>query len=119
MLVYFLMLDGKEQIFKEKEKNIFKMFFFFLQRNYLNNTVDDIKNPKRVIPRSIVISLLISIIVYLLTFSSYFTVLSIYDILISEATAVTFAEQVFPPFLYILPIGVTMSCIGGKYFYSN
>jgi hypothetical protein len=32
----------------------------------------------------------------------------------SEATAVTFAERVFTPLLYIIPIGVTMSCVGGK-----
>jgi len=34
----------------------------------------------------------------------------------SEATAVSFAERVFPPLLYLIPIGVTMSCVGGKDF---
>jgi len=32
----------------------------------------------------------------------------------SDATAVSFAERVFPLLLYIIPIGVTMSCVGGK-----
>lgn len=72
------------------------------------------KDPKRILPRSIVISLLICITIYFLTFSSYFTALSAYDILMSEATAVSFAERVFPPLLYLIPIGVTMSCVGGK-----
>ena len=77
--------------------------------------IDDLKDPKRVLPRSIVISLLICIVIYFLTFSSYFTVLSAYDILLSEATAVSFAERVFSPLLYIIPVGVTMSCVGGKH----
>lgn len=88
---------------------------FSLFRNYLNNAIDDLKDPKRILPRSIVISLLICIFVYFLTFSSYFTALSPYEILMSEATAVTFAERVFPPLLYLIPIGVTMSCVGGKH----
>lgn len=85
----------------------------FFERNYLNNAIDDLKDPKRILPRSIIISLIISIVIYLLTFSSYFTSLSAYDIIMSEATAVSFAERVFPPLLYIIPIGVTMSCVGG------
>ncbi|CAF0820720.1 unnamed protein product [Rotaria sp. Silwood1] len=80
--------------------------------NYLNNAIEDLKDPKRILPRSIVISLLICIFVYFLTFSSYFTALSAYDILISDATAVSFAERVLPVLLYIIPIGVTMSCVG-------
>ncbi|CAF4058375.1 unnamed protein product [Rotaria sordida] len=43
---------------------------------------------------------------------SYFTALSAYDILISDATAVSFAECVLPFLLYIIPIGITMSCVG-------
>ena len=57
---------------------------------------------------------MICIFIYLLTFSSYFTALSAFDIIVSEATAVSFAERVFPPLLYIIPIGVTMSCVGGR-----
>ena len=84
----------------------------------MNNTIDDLKDPKRTLPRSIIISLLICVFVYFLTFSSYFTALSTYDMLMSDATAVSFAERVFPPLLYIIPIGVTMSCVGGKNFFS-
>ena len=40
---------------------------------------------------------MICIFIYFLTFSSYFTALSAYDIIMSEATAVSFAERVFPP----------------------
>jgi len=80
--------------------------------NYLNNAIDDLKDPKRILPRSIVISLLICIFIYLLTFSSYFTALSAFDIVTSDATAVSFAERVYPPLLYLIPIGVMMSCVG-------
>ena len=97
---------------KKSEKS--KFSFLFLNRNYLNNAIDDLKDPKRILPRSIIISLLICIFIYFITFSSYFTALSGYDILMSDATAVSFAERVFPPLLYIIPIGVTMSCVGGK-----
>ncbi|CAF2344011.1 unnamed protein product [Rotaria sp. Silwood2] len=78
----------------------------------LNNAIDDLKDPNRILPRSIVISLLICILIYFLTFSSYFTALSAYDILMSDATAVSFAERILPFLLYIVPIGVTMSCVG-------
>ena len=80
----------------------------------MNNAIDDLKDPKRILPRSIVISLLICIFIYLLTFSSYFTALSAFDIVTSDATAVSFAERVYPPLLYLIPIGVMMSCVGGK-----
>ena len=90
-----------------------RCFSFF--RNYLNNAIDDLKDPKRLLPRSIVVSLLLCIFIYLLMFSSYFTALSPYEILMSEATAVTFVERVYSPLLYVIPIGVTMSCVGGKF----
>lgn len=80
----------------------------------MNNAIDDLKDPKRILPRSIIISLLFCIIIYLLAFSSYFTALSPYDILLSDATAVSFAERIFPSLLYLIPIGVTMACLGGK-----
>ena len=94
--------------------NFWFNFQWFFSRNYLNNAIDDLKDPKRNLPRSVVISLLICIFIYFLTFSSYFTALSAYDILVSDATAVSFAERVFPPLLYLIPIGVTMSCVGGQ-----
>ena len=80
----------------------------------MNNAIDDLKDPKRILPRSIVISLLICIVVYLLTFSSYFTGLSAYDIIMSEATAVSFTDRVYSPLSYLIPVGVTMSCVGGE-----
>ena len=80
----------------------------------MNNAVDDLKDPKRILPRSIVISLLLCIFIYFLTFSSYFTALSAYDIIMSDATAVSFAERVYTPLLWFIPIGVTMSCVGGR-----
>jgi amino acid transporter len=115
MLVYFLIPDGKKIVFLTNFIYIYIFFLFLIKkRNYLNNAIDDLKDPKRILPRSIVISLLICIFIYFLTFSSYFTALSAYDILISDATAVSFAERVFTPLLYIIPFGVTMSCVGGK-----
>lgn len=109
MPVFSPILAGKPSI------GIFEQFSVNFSRNYLNNAIDDLKDPKRTLPRSVVISLLICIFIYFLTFSSYFTALSAYDILISDATAVSFAERVFPPLLYLIPIGVTMSCVGGQW----
>lgn len=80
----------------------------------MNNTIDTLKNPKRNLPCSILIALVAAILIYVLTFSSYFTALTAYDIINSDATAVTFAERVLPLFLYVLPIGVTLSCLTGK-----
>ncbi|CAF3642510.1 unnamed protein product [Adineta steineri] len=115
------MIRGKTENFAEPFESstygklpsaLYAGLFPYAGWNYLNNAIDDLKDPKRILPRSIVISLSLCIIIYFLTFSSYFTALSAFDILISEATAVTFAERVFRPLLYIIPIGVTMSCVG-------
>ncbi|CAF0935948.1 unnamed protein product [Didymodactylos carnosus] len=93
-------------------KALYAGLFPYSGWNYLNNAIDDLKNPPKTLPRAIVISLLLCIFIYLLTFSSYFTALTPYEILISDATAVSFSERVFPVLLYVIPIGVTMSCIG-------
>ncbi|CAF3591300.1 unnamed protein product [Adineta steineri] len=47
-----------------------------------------------------------------LTSAKWTNALSAYEILMSDATAVSFAERVWRPLLYIIPIGVTMSCVG-------
>ena len=95
--------------------NIFRcLSLFYPSRNYVNNAIDQLKDPKRILPPSIVISLLMCIFIYFLAFSSYLTTLSPYDILVSDATAVSFAERVFPSLLYFIPVGVTMACLGGK-----
>lgn len=113
MQVYFHTPDGE----REAENSSLPLIDLSIdKRNYLNNAIDDLKDPKRTLPRSVVISLLICIFVYLLTFSSYFTALSAYEILMSDATAVSFAERVLPLLLYVIPVGVTMSCVGGTNF---
>ncbi|CAF0931525.1 unnamed protein product [Didymodactylos carnosus] len=93
-------------------KALYGGLFPYAGWNYLNNTIDNLKNPPKTLPRAIVISLLLCIVIYLLTFSSYFTALTPNEILMSDATAVSFSERVSPLFLYVIPIGVTMSCVG-------
>ncbi|CAF2824087.1 unnamed protein product [Rotaria sp. Silwood2] len=121
----YRMIIGRRENFAEPFENstygkltsaFYAGLFPYAGWNYLNNAIEDLKDPKRVLPRSIVISLLLCILIYFLTFSSYFTALSTYDIIISEATAVSFAERVFLPLLYIIPIGVTMSSASGNIF---
>ncbi|KAI0980167.1 hypothetical protein GJ496_005968 [Pomphorhynchus laevis] len=81
--------------------------------NYLNNAVEELKNPARNLPIAIFVSLVFCTIVYTLTFASYFTALSISQVKTVPATAVSYIELIYSPLRYVLPLFVALSALGG------
>ncbi|XP_028967830.1 b(0,+)-type amino acid transporter 1-like [Galendromus occidentalis] len=75
---------------------------------------EEVQNPRRNVPLSIIVGILSVTIVYILTNISYFIVLSTDQILSSDAVAVTFADEAFhqPSFTKIVPLIVGISVFG-------
>jgi L-type amino acid transporter 9 len=80
--------------------------------NTANFMTEEIINPQRNLPLAIMIGLPLTIVIYILTNISYFTVLSIDDMLSSPAVAITWAERVIPGAVWLIPIFVALSTFG-------
>ncbi|XP_044127919.1 cystine/glutamate transporter-like [Bufo gargarizans] len=79
---------------------------------YITFVTEEIINPERNIPITVIVSLTFVTICYLLTNVSYYTVLTTNEILTSEAVAVTFADQTLEKISPLISILVAMSCFG-------
>ncbi|XP_040294823.1 cystine/glutamate transporter-like [Bufo bufo] len=79
---------------------------------YITFVTEEIINPERNIPITVIVSLTFVTICYLLANVSYYTVLTTNEILTSEAVAVTFADQTLEKISPLISILVAMSCFG-------
>ena len=77
------------------------------------NVVEEIREPlKRNIISSIMISQLTIMAVYLLTNFAYVAVLTPYEILASDAVAMSFGDQILPGLSWMMPFFVACSTFG-------
>merc|ERR550517_91440 len=86
--------------------------FAYTGWNYLNFIIEEMKDPVRDLPRAIFLSCVVCLIIYVLTIVAFHTVLSPAEVLGSEAAAVTFANRMYGPMAWIIPIFVACSTFG-------
>ncbi|KHJ80020.1 Asc-type amino acid transporter 1 domain protein, partial [Oesophagostomum dentatum] len=86
--------------------------FSYTGFSYLNFVTEELKDPYRNLPRAIYISLPAVTLIYMFVNLAYFAVLSVDEILESDAVAVTFAKKVMGPFAPLMPLFVACSCLG-------
>ncbi|KAJ6666045.1 hypothetical protein lerEdw1_000949 [Lerista edwardsae] len=80
--------------------------------NQLNYITEELKNPYRNLPLSIIIGIPLVTVCYVLMNVSYFTVMTATELLQSQAVAVTFGDRVLYPASWIVPLFVAFSTIG-------
>ncbi|ENN74488.1 hypothetical protein D910_03886 [Dendroctonus ponderosae] len=80
--------------------------------NNLNYVTEEIKDPSRNLPRSIVIGIPLVTICYALINISYLTVMSPMEMMTSEAVAVVFGNRLLGVMAWLMPLSVTISTFG-------
>ncbi|KAJ1166642.1 hypothetical protein NDU88_007041 [Pleurodeles waltl] len=73
---------------------------------------EEIINPERNIPITVIMSIVVVTVAYVLTNVSYYTFLTVDEVLESEAVAMSFADIALKGFSAAIPILVALSCFG-------
>ncbi|XP_048461866.1 b(0,+)-type amino acid transporter 1 [Rhincodon typus] len=80
--------------------------------NQLNFITEELKNPYRNLPLSIIIGIPLVTVCYILVNIAYFTVMTPTELLQSSAVAVTFGDRVLAPASWLVPLFVVFSTFG-------
>lgn len=80
--------------------------------NNLNYVTEEIVNPKKNLPLSILIAIPLVTLCYVLVNIAYLTVMSPSEMIISDAVAVTFGSRILKGFSWIMPLSVAISTFG-------
>ncbi|XP_067854081.1 b(0,+)-type amino acid transporter 1 [Heptranchias perlo] len=80
--------------------------------NQLNFITEELKDPYRNLPLSIIIGIPLVTVCYILVNVAYFTVMTPTELLQSSAVAVTFGDRVLTPASWIVPLFVVFSTFG-------
>ncbi|XP_061670425.1 b(0,+)-type amino acid transporter 1-like isoform X2 [Syngnathoides biaculeatus] len=78
----------------------------------VNFITEEVKNPLRNMPLSIIIGIPLVTICYVMVNMAYFTVMTTNELLMSPAVAVTFGDKVLYPMSWIVPLFVVFSTFG-------
>ncbi|CAL1568472.1 unnamed protein product [Knipowitschia caucasica] len=79
---------------------------------YLNYITEEIINPNRNIPLAVIFSMVTVTVFYLLVNVAYYTMMSPSELLQSDAVAMTFANRALQGVSSVIPILVSISCLG-------
>ncbi|NXC68319.1 S7A13 protein, partial [Anhinga anhinga] len=108
-----------EDAFSSEIPNVSQVAEAFFQGLYayggwwsLNYMAEEMKNPSRNIPLTVMTAVPAVIVFYLLVNISYLTVLTPKEIVSSVAVAVTWADRVIPSVAWIIPLSVAVSIFG-------
>ncbi|KRG07389.1 b(0,+)-type amino acid transporter 1 isoform X2 [Drosophila mojavensis] len=80
--------------------------------NNLNYVTEEIKNPSKNLPRSIIIGIPLVTLCYALINISYLAAMSAQEMIESEAVAVTFGNRILGALAWLMPLSVTVSTFG-------
>ncbi|KAJ8680627.1 hypothetical protein QAD02_016414 [Eretmocerus hayati] len=80
--------------------------------NNLNYVTEEIKDPSKNLPRSIMIGIPLVTLCYLLINVSYLAVMSPLEMIDSEAVAVTFGNRILGMLAWLMPLSVAVSTFG-------
>lgn len=80
--------------------------------NNLNYVTEEIKNPSKNLPRSIMIGIPLVTLCYALINISYLAAMSEQEMIDSEAVAVTFGNRILGALAWLMPLSVTVSTFG-------
>uniref|UniRef100_H2ZQ50 b(0,+)-type amino acid transporter 1 n=1 Tax=Ciona savignyi TaxID=51511 RepID=H2ZQ50_CIOSA len=80
--------------------------------NQLNFVTEELDNPVRNFPLTIMIGIPMVTVFYILVNIAYFTVMTPSEIIASSAVAITFGDRVFGPASFIVPVAVACSTFG-------
>ncbi|XP_014488143.1 PREDICTED: b(0,+)-type amino acid transporter 1-like isoform X2 [Dinoponera quadriceps] len=80
--------------------------------NNLNYVTEEIKNPSKNLPRSIMIGIPLVTLCYALINVSYLAVMSPTEMIESEAVAVTFGNRILGVMAWLMPLSVAISTFG-------
>ncbi|KAI1288020.1 Y+L amino acid transporter 2 [Halotydeus destructor] len=81
--------------------------------NYLNFVIEELIEPHKNLPKAIFTSCILVTVVYTLTIVAFHSTLSVAEVMSSEAVGVLFAERLYGPMAWIVPVFVAMSTFGG------
>ncbi|NXD28856.1 BAT1 protein, partial [Spelaeornis formosus] len=121
--IIFLLFAGKTENFKDSFKDskisvssislaFYNGLWAYDGWNQLNYITEELKNPYRNLPLSIIIGIPLVTVCYVLINISYFTVMTSTELLQSQAVAVTFGDRVLYPASWIVPLFVVFSTLG-------